>query len=90
MIPVFKPKITSKDIKEINNTLKKNEISGSYGKAIFEFEKNFAKYIGTKYAITTSSGTTALHLAIDILNLPKKSEIKCELFGLIKLFEGMR
>lgn len=75
MIPVFKPKITSKDIKEINNTLKKNEISGNYGKAIFEFEKNFAKYIGTKYAITTSSGTTALHLAIDILNLPKKSEI---------------
>ena len=75
MIPVFKPKITSEDVKAINNTLKKNEISGSYGKAIFEFEKNFAKYIGTKYAITTSSGTTALHLAIDILNLPKKSEI---------------
>lgn len=75
MIPVFKPKITFEDIKAINDCLKKNEISGSFGKSISDFEKNFAEYIGTKYAVTTSSGTTALHLAIDILNLPKKSEI---------------
>lgn len=75
MIPVFKPKITNQDINSIKKSLNKNEISGSFGKSINDFEKNFSKYIGTKYAITTSSGTTALHLAIDILKLPKKSEI---------------
>ena len=75
MIPVFKPKLTIKDINAVNKTLKKNEISGSFGKSISEFEINFSKYIGSRYSVTTSSGTTALHLAIDILNLPKKSEI---------------
>jgi len=75
MIPVFKPKLTRADIESVKKSLLRNEISGSYGESIIKFETNFSKYIGTKYSVTTSSGTTALHLAIDILKLPKKSEI---------------
>lgn len=34
------------------------------GKKVEEFEEAFAFYIGTKYAVAVSSGTTALHLAL--------------------------
>ncbi len=34
------------------------------GKKIREFEDNFAKYIGTKYAIAFNSATSALHAAV--------------------------
>ena len=33
-------------------------------KKLKEFEKKFAEYIGTDYAISTSNGTTALHIAL--------------------------
>ena len=75
MIKVFEPVITKKDITQVLNSLKKGDISGSYNKTIEKFENNFSEFIGTKHSITTSSGTTALHLAISVLNLPKNSEI---------------
>jgi perosamine synthetase len=34
------------------------------GESVDKFEENFAKYIGTKYAVSVSSGTNALHLAL--------------------------
>ena len=43
--------------------------------AIKEFESKFAKYIGCKYASTTSSGTAALQVAVSSLKLKKGSEI---------------
>ena len=75
MIPVFKPILKKKDINAACNTIKKGEISGTYSKSIDLLETNFAKYNKTKYAVSVSSGTTALHLAIACLNLPKGSEV---------------
>ncbi len=34
-----------------------------YGEQIENFEKEFAEYVGTKYAVAVSSGTAGLHLA---------------------------
>jgi dTDP-4-amino-4,6-dideoxygalactose transaminase len=34
------------------------------GETVFSFEKNFANYCGVKRAVSVSSGTTALHLAL--------------------------
>ena len=75
MIPVFKPIIVSSDIKAAVSALKRGEISGTFGKSIIELEKNYSKYIGTKYAVSVTSGSTALHLAIAALELSKGSEI---------------
>ena len=50
-------------------------ISGFFGKNIIKFEKKFAQFCRTKYAFTCSSGTTALHLAILMLNLKKNDEV---------------
>ena len=75
MIPVFKPIISSTDKKAALSALDKGEISGTYGKSIINLEKKFSKYIGTKYAVSVTSGSTALHLSIAALELPKGSEI---------------
>ena len=44
-------------------------------KILNNLKKKFAKFCGTKYAFTCSSGTTALHLAIMILRLKKNDEV---------------
>ena len=75
MIPVFKPILKTKDINAAYNTIKKGEISGTFSKSIDLLERNFAKFNNTKYAVSVSSGSTALHLAIACLNLPKGSEV---------------
>jgi len=50
--------------------LKTNWIS-SKGRYVEEFEEKFAEYCGCKYGITTTSGTTALHLALASIDVKK-------------------
>src|SRR6056300_530485 len=75
MIPVFKAILKAKDINAAYKTIKKGEISGTFSKSIDLLEKNFAKFNKTKYAVSVSSGSTALHLAVACLNLPRGSEV---------------
>ena len=62
-IPISKPSISQKEIEYVTDAVKSGWVS-SLGKYIDIFEKNFADYCGTKYAVTTSNGTAALHLAL--------------------------
>ena len=62
-IPISKPSISQKEIEYVLDAVKSGWVS-SLGKYIDIFEKNFADYCGTKYAVTTSNGTSALHLAL--------------------------
>jgi len=45
------------------------------GESVDRFEEEFAKYIGTNYAVSVSSGTNALHLAQLALDLPIGGEV---------------
>ena len=63
MIPVFEPEILPEDIKAVQAALARGEISGSFGKALDEFEKEFASYCGCRHGVATTSGTSALELA---------------------------
>ena len=51
--------------------------SGSYvnGKENLEFEKEFAAYCGAPHAVTSSNGTTALHLALLAMGLQPGDEV---------------
>ena len=51
-------RFTEEDKEAINKVLDSGRISE--GKMVREFEKEFASYIGTKYAVALSSGTAAL------------------------------
>ncbi|GHN02867.1 GDP-perosamine synthase [Cytophagales bacterium WSM2-2] len=63
MIPISQPSITQKEIDYVTDAVKSTWIS-SLGKYIDQFESDFADFCGTKYAISVSNGTVAIHLAL--------------------------
>jgi len=63
MIPVNEPLIAKNALQYVGDCIKSGWIS-SAGEYIRKFEAAFARYIGVKHAVTTTSGTTALHLAL--------------------------
>jgi perosamine synthetase len=75
VIPVFEPVITDDDIASVVAALKRGEISGSFGEALGDFERNFADYCGTKHGIAVSSGTTALHIAVTAAGIGRGDEV---------------
>jgi len=60
IIPYGKQDITESDIQVVVETLKSDYLT--QGPRIKEFEDNFAKYVGAKYAVAVANGTAALHL----------------------------
>lgn len=74
-VPVGKPLFGDIEKKLVNDALDKGEISGFFGNYIGDFERTFAEFCGTKDAVTVSSGTTALHLALDTLGIGKGDEV---------------
>jgi perosamine synthetase len=75
VIPVFDPDIGEEEIAAVVATLRRGEISGSFGESIPRFEEAFSAYCGCKYGVAVSSGTTALHLAITALELTPGDEV---------------
>jgi perosamine synthetase len=75
MIPVFDTVIGEEEIAAVVAALRAGEISGSFGESIPRFEQEFADYCGMKYGVATSSGTTALHLAVTAAGLGAGDEV---------------
>lgn len=82
MIPVCEPFLGEEELGYVTNCLKTNWIS-SQGKYIEEFEEKFANYCGCKYGISTTSGTTALHLALASLGISPGDEVIVPTFTMI-------
>ena len=62
MIPVSQPSLNESDFQAAQNALRSGWIS-SIGSDLREFEEEFSKYLGLKYCVSCSNGTTALQLA---------------------------
>src|SRR3989338_1914504 len=73
MINIAKPVIGEEEIKAVSDVLKSGILA--QGEKVREFEKNFAKYIGVKYGIATSSGTTALQTALMGYDIKEGDEV---------------
>lgn len=74
MIPVCVPWLPGDEKKYVIDAIESNWISSS-GKYIEKFEDSFSRFIGTKYGVTCSSCSTALHLACSALELKKGDEV---------------
>lgn len=59
-IPYSKQEITNEDIDAVVSVLKSDMLT--QGPTIGQFEVEFAKYIGSNFAVAVSNGTAALHL----------------------------
>ncbi|WP_294283382.1 UDP-4-amino-4,6-dideoxy-N-acetyl-beta-L-altrosamine transaminase [uncultured Chryseobacterium sp.] len=73
IIPYGKQHITGEDVKEVIDALMSSHIT--QGPRITEFEENFAKYVGARFAVAVSNGTAALHLAALALGLKEGDKV---------------
>jgi dTDP-4-amino-4,6-dideoxygalactose transaminase len=73
IVPHSRPLIDEEDIKAVTNVLASGYIS--QGAKVREFETRLAKFIGTKYGVAVSSGTSALHVALTGLNVGIGDEV---------------
>ena len=74
MIPVCEPVLDGNEREYVNRCLDTGWIS-SGGEFIDRFEQEFATYCGCRYGIATTSGTTALHLALKTLGAGQGHEV---------------
>jgi len=47
----------------------------SLGESVFKFEEDFARMVGVKKAVSVSSGTDAIQLALEGMRVPKRSTV---------------
>jgi dTDP-4-amino-4,6-dideoxygalactose transaminase len=73
MIPYGKQFIDKIDIRNVSRALNSKVITG--GKYKEKLEKKFCDYFKVKYSVTCNSGTSALQLAIESINLKKNDVV---------------
>lgn len=73
-IPLHEPRFIGNEKKYLNECIDSTFVS-SVGKFVEEIEKKIAKYIGVKFAIATTNGTSALHTCLMLANVDIDSEV---------------
>jgi perosamine synthetase len=73
-LPVMEPTLFGNEMAYVQDCIKTNWIS-SQGSYVGKFEDAFAAYHGIDYALTTTNGTTALHLALTALGVKAGDEV---------------
>ena len=73
-IPLHEPRFNGNEKKYLNDCIDSTFVS-SVGKYVDTFEKEFAKNVGSKYAIATVNGTAALHISLILANVKKDDEV---------------
>src|SRR5438309_11424953 len=61
-IPIARPLLGQAESEVVQSVLASGELA--QGRWVSQFEEAFADYCGARFAIATSSGTTALHIAL--------------------------
>jgi len=71
-IPFYRQDVTSKDKKAVESVL-----DGIDQNAVENLEADFEEYVGASYALATSHGTSALHLAMLAIDLKRGDKVLC-------------
>ena len=72
-IPFHKPHITKKEVDSVIETMQSGWLT--MGPKTIQFENNFKKNIGSQYAISVNSATSALHLALNAVGVGIGDEV---------------
>ncbi len=80
-IPLSQPDIGEREIEYVTNVLRSGQLS--LGPKLAEFEEKFADYVGTRYAVATNSGTSALHLCVKALGIGRGDEVLTTSFSFV-------
>ncbi|HXZ11718.1 MAG TPA: DegT/DnrJ/EryC1/StrS aminotransferase family protein [Candidatus Sulfotelmatobacter sp.] len=80
-IPLSKPDIGEREIEYVTHVLRSGQLS--LGPRLAEFEREFAAYAGTRFAVATNSGTSALHLCVRALGIGAADEVLTTSFSFV-------
>ncbi len=69
------PQFTEKAIQEVEAVLRSGKVNYWTGKRGMEFEKRFAEWQGSKFAISVATGTAALHVGLASLGIGPGDEV---------------
>ena len=72
-IKFSKPNIFSDDLNLVKKTIKSGWLT--HGKNTSKFEEKFKKFTSSKYSVTVSSCTAALHLSLIALGIKEGDEV---------------
>ena len=73
-IPLHRPIFEGNEKNFLSECIDTNFVS-SVGKRVDEFEEKIASFTGSKYAVATVNGTSALHIALKLLGVKEKTEV---------------
>jgi len=73
-IPLHEPRFIGNEKKYLNDCIDSTFVS-SVGQYVDRFEKDFAKIVGSKYAVATVNGTSALHTSLILAGVKKDDEV---------------
>lgn len=73
MIPFARPDIGHDEIERVRAVLESGWLTT--GEQVHQLEREIASYVGAKHAIALSSGTAALHLALEAIGLKAGDEV---------------
>ena len=69
------PNFSEKAIQEVEAVLRSGKVNYWTGKRGMEFERKFAEWQGSKYAVSVATGTAALHAALTALGIGPGDEV---------------
>jgi dTDP-4-amino-4,6-dideoxygalactose transaminase len=69
------PSFTAEEAEAVKRVLLTNRVNYWTGTECLEFEKEFAAWAGTQYAVTLANGTLALDLALKVLGIGHGDEV---------------
>lgn len=73
-IPLSEPHLAGNERAYLNQCIDTNFVS-SVGPFVDRFEREFAAYVGAKFAIACASGTAALHVAMRLIDLQPGDQV---------------
>lgn len=73
-IPLHEPRFIGNEKNYLNDCIDSTFVS-SVGAYVDRFEKEFAQYVGSKYAIATVNGTAALHVSLLLAGVQAEDEV---------------
>src|SRR5947208_12033484 len=72
-VPFHRAPVGEEEVQAVSEVIRSGWMT--MGPKTFEFEKQFAKYVGAQHAIAVSTGTAALHLSLEAAGVRVGDEV---------------
>lgn len=88
MIPHYRPSTDDREVQALRSVLASKQLA--QGTRVAELERQLAQITGKKFCVAVSSGTTALILALRVLNVTRENEVIIPSYTCAALWHAVR